>query len=150
MHLLGHACPLEMSSVIRSASVTRIIDFWDTICIGMSNISCSSYSGDVNLYTLYWGNSRFRSGSDLSVSYEFVFHVIISGNVMTCHSYLSLQQWYFFFWNYNSEMIVHTALHTAKRIVHCHSSLLGDCYPGLIPPAHIYHYIMLGFFSIHS
>lgn len=150
MHLLGHACPLEMSSVVRSAFVTRIIDFWDTICAGTSNISCSFYSGDVNLYRLYTEETLwFRYGNDLSVPYTFVFHIIVSGNVMTCHSYLSLQLRHCFNKNYISEMIVRTALCTAKRIVHSHGSLLGDCYPGLIPSACIYHYIMF-FFSIHS
>jgi len=54
MHLLDHNCPVEVSSVGRSAYETQFIDFWDSICTGPSNIPCSSFSGDVHLYVPYW------------------------------------------------------------------------------------------------
>lgn len=77
---LGHDCPVEVSSVGRSAYVTQFIDFWDSICTGAKNISCSSFSGDLRLCVPYW--------KDCLVLVLEMIHTDISGNV-TAHAFPS-------------------------------------------------------------
>lgn len=77
-----------------------------------------------------------------------MFHTDISGNV-TAQAFPSQSSaMELVLLNYISEMAAHSALRTAKiRIIQNNYSLLFDCYLDLIPPARIYHYSMLGFFS---